>query len=215
MPMEGTAVIAFFSNEPFDAADLVDTTTDVLIDVGASIGDGGGGLVESGNGSIETNISISDRRVRIRLYPGSKGTIPNPFVSLSTDEDNIRPDTAGDDYYEGFPADLVNVIKHLTADLEPIFVSSFNTAHATAGPAPELVTPSEVPLDIERVPWLGIYSETVLEQFGGPERVLGTPAWVVEGLSDGSILIITTKEPWDGYESRLPADDHLLDDGEK
>jgi hypothetical protein len=86
---------------------------------------------------------------------------------------------------------------------------------ARNGLLPETFYPINRLTDIERLPWLGVYADPLIEQFGGQERVLNTPAWKVEELDNGSILIVLMREPWGEqrakYLDRQPADRYLLD----
>lgn len=116
-----------------------------------------------------------------------------------------------DDWMEWF----VGLVSDIALAIDPVLVSTTNTEHVGHDyPISKYYIPLETPIesDLQRIPWVGIYSETYIDQFGGRERVLRTPAWMVEELENGSILVVTTEEPWEGYESKLPADRYLLDD---
>jgi len=214
--MDGIATVAFMDNEPFDADELIATVTDVFKQAGVDF-EANDALIDhdthNGDEKLERNILLDETMMSVCIYFGSKGTIPNPYLMLTTDQQHLVEDkeTGNSGVKYDFFSDFIGLVHELASKLDPLFVSSFSTAHVTAGPAPELVTPSELPVDLERIPWLGIYSDPLIETFGGRERVLDTPAWHVDELENGSILIITTKIPWADYNSKMPADRYLLD----
>lgn len=208
--------MSFFDTELPAGSEIIDTVSEAIAAGESSRGHSGWNLanprtLESGD-DIDATLRLNDDQVRVRIYAPPKGTIPNPFLLLSTEAGSLSSgiDESGG-AYSGFPARLVELIERLSVALDPVMVSSFKTIHVSTGPKPKAVTPTEVPLDLDRIPWLGVYSTEAIQQFGGRERVLDTPAWRVDGLANGSILVITTRDPWDGYESPLPADRYLLD----
>lgn len=85
--------------------------------------------------------------------------------------------------------------------------------------------PSDLPLIdyIEKIPPIGIYSESLLQDFGGlaglfkePRWEYSKPPWRVGELENGSLLVITHPRPWtDGgwtdssYVDLRPGDEYL------
>lgn len=219
--MEGVVEVLFYSTERLDDEELVEPTLSVCAELGfagksTTPVDPDEVTLVDGSG---TSVYADGRQVRLNF--DLEGADEKPIESVLTisaaANGMVSADADPDDEYTGFAHDLVELIRKLTLELDPIYVATFNTHFAPGIPSPETVLAFDVPIDLERIPWLGVYSEPVIEQLGGKEHVLETPAWKVEELENGSILIITTRTPWRGYHSKLPADDHLLgaDDAER
>lgn len=163
------------------------------------------------------------------IYWEEPDSITNIQVLLSFREDfseevnsilKLRPEhlgesTDGDDdaRYTGFRETFVNVVCRLAVAFDPALVTSYHSHYFTNEPSAVEVIPQETPIKLGHLPWFGIYGEELLEQFGGRERVLQTPAWRVQELETGSVLIIKTREPWGNYGRDQPAD-RFLRDGE-
>lgn len=213
--MDGIATVTFFDTEARAPGELFETVADTLEAAGTTFGNDRSEFVtgdcSSANDRVDTSIGLRGKQVYVTVQPGVDGTVPDPFLEIATDDRNLEYGDGETVHENEFRTEFIDLIGRLGTTLDPVFVSSFSSAHATAGPAPKLVTPTAVPIDIERIPWLGIYSEPIIEQLGGRQRVLETPAWVVEELDNGNILMITTKEPWAGYRDKQPADEYLLD----
>ncbi|WP_239642027.1 hypothetical protein [Natrinema versiforme] len=214
--MDGTVFVSFHSTEQPQYDELVSPTLSACAEVGL--------VTESAATQDTDTVTLSDRN-RTAVYDGNRevqlnfriddwdGPIDSVLNITTTANTLVSVDADPDDEYTGFARDLVDLIRILAVELDPIYVSTFNTHVEPTTPSPDTVLPFEFPLDLDRIPWLGVYSEPVIEHLGGREHVLETPAWNVEELENGNILIITTRTPWEGYHSELPADDHLLGDG--
>ncbi|PSQ28621.1 hypothetical protein BRD03_02730 [Halobacteriales archaeon QS_9_68_17] len=68
--------------------------------------------------------------------------------------------------------------------------------------------------NVERLPWISVLSDTIIEDFGGRKRVLDTPAWRVEELETGHVMIVKTNNPIDPTEGPSVSIDRYLLDGE-
>jgi len=172
----------FYDTRPVDLSELRDALTTACAEAGARVLDGDGesdgfdGLV----GELE-----DQERVRRSVVTGGKsfslivydrmGTVPEPpdqYLRLSVDHTYLEPpNLESSSWYEGFPAAFVDLVRELAVALDPVFVTSF----VLDGDLPSQVLPTTIPLDLDRVPWLGVYSPRVLDQFGGKERVLDAP----------------------------------------
>jgi len=145
---------------------------------------------------------------------GIEGDDVANYMGIRTRIAQITTETDSGDY-TGFPETFVRLIRRLSCELNPVYVSTHSTMMARDGLLPQTFYPINRLTDIERLPWLGVYADPLIEQFGGRERVLNTPAWKVEKLDNGSILIILMREPWGEqrakYLDRQPADRYLLD----
>ncbi|AHB67857.1 hypothetical protein HISP_16465 [Haloarcula hispanica N601] len=54
-------------------------------------------------------------------------------------------------------------------------------------------------------------SPQVIEQFGGREHVLDTPAWRVRELDSGHVMLVLEEDPYDAMEPKHdPAEVHLF-----
>ncbi|WP_226039708.1 hypothetical protein [Natrinema sp. DC36] len=214
LQMEGVVMVSFYSTERLEYEELVEPT----LSTSAELGFAGKSTTPVDSDEVtlvdESGTSVYANGREVGLDFNLEGLDEKPIDSVLTisaaANGMISADADPDDEYTGFARDLVELIRKLTLELDPIYVATFNTHFAPGIPSPETVLAFDVPIDLERIPWLGVYSEPVIEQLGGREHVLETPAWTVEELENGSILIITTRTPWKGYHSKLPADDHLL-----
>lgn len=216
--MEGLAFASFHDVEEPDPDELLRTTLAVCRSHG---------LAESGaDDPVDPDALGLDDGNRLQLFWGNRKVRltfnvgddwlgpPRPVLDVKTDTNVFERDAerSGEEYV-GILGDYVHLLRDLAIAIDPVYVSTFNTTHGDGTPSPDAVLAFEEPIDLDRIPWLGIYSERLVEQFGGREHVLATPAWCVEELENGSVLIVTTKVPWDGYREELPADQHLLGDG--
>jgi len=215
---EGSVSARFYSDERETEAEVIRKTLSVCAEMG---------LTEHANDSEpltpdDTTISEkgyitvhSDKKaIGLRFRGDDWSGLTDAILSVSVDATRlveIDPDLTRE--YTGPARVLVELIRRLAVELDPYYISTFNRAimNGEIAPTPKAVLPFETPIELERLPWLGVYSESPIERFGGPERVLDTPAWMVEELENGSILIVTTRIPWEDYGSKHPADRYLLD----
>lgn len=168
------------------------------------------------NDENQLKLYLGQRRMRFRFrgpeyWEGPAGSV----LTIIADVELVQPsDDSPENDYTGDTWTFVELIRDIALELDPVLVATWNTIHrGEIFPLSKKVLPLDTPIesDLERIPWLGIYSAPFIEEFGGRERVLETPAWKVEELDNGSILIITTKEPWAEYRSKHPADRYLLE----
>jgi len=66
----------------------------------------------------------------------------------------------------------------------------------------EELRPMDRPItdNISKMSWFTVFSESVVEQLGGRERVLEAPAWRIDALETGHIVIIRANNPTDPTE---------------
>ncbi|WP_135829908.1 hypothetical protein [Halorussus halobius] len=140
---------------------------------------------------------------------------PRVITTFST----MAVETATDVNSEQHTQELVQ--KRVTAILEMTkgVVSATNPEYTwgvlSVGSSPSSgLRPVKRPISesIQRIPWILVLSEPTIDDFGGREYVLQTPAWMVEELPTGHILIVKTNNPVDpseSTESRLQS--YLLD----
>lgn len=206
--------MAFFDDENRPTTDVINAVSRALDEISAPVRANLDHLELSTNESkrISTSIFLFEREVYVLIAHNKNGVIPTVFLDFSTDDANLElSDPNGQKEDTSFRTEFLDLIKRVSVELSPLLVSSFTTAHVEGSVPPKRVMPETTPIELDRIPWLGIYSEPLIDQFGGRERVLDTPAWHVEELSNNSILIITTKEPWANYTTKQPADRYLLD----
>lgn len=94
---------------------------------------------------------------------------------------------------------LLELIEAITRSIDPVYAWGM----VLRGPSPdEGLRPSERPISesIERLSWITVFSDSLVEDFGGRERVLRTPAWRVEELDTGHVMIVRTDNPVDPAE---------------
>lgn len=85
----------------------------------------------------------------------------------------------------------------LEADYAPLFDSEGRAAVPEGRPIGE---------SVEEIPPMGIYSQTVLEQFGGVEAMFETSPWYTADLDGGLTLVIESEEPWQNGGWRPPTE---------
>lgn len=103
---------------------------------------------------------------------------------------------------------FLKAIKSLTTEFDPEF------AYCDILDRIEQVYPEERPIadQIEYIPWVTVLSPQLVEEFGGYERVLATPAWQVEELKSGHVLIVRTDNPVMPAEGpRISSAEYLLE----
>lgn len=112
--------------------------------------------------------------------------------------------------------EFVDAVIDLVCSLAVSNDFEYVAAHDPVSTDSDPVIPTTRPIvdDIDRLPVLGIYSREMVEMLGGSDRVLETPAWRVEELSGGQILIVTDEPPWGYGVGTESATDFLLDDRE-
>lgn len=107
---------------------------------------------------------------------------------------------------------VIDFVCSLAVSNDPEYVAAHDPVATDSDP----VIPTTRPIidDINRLPVLGIYSRDMVETLGGRERVLETPAWRVEELDNGQILVITDEPPWGYGAGTANATEYLLEGGE-
>ena len=107
---------------------------------------------------------------------------------------------------------VIDLVCSLAVSNDPEYVAAHDPVATDSDP----VIPTTRPIvnDIDRLPVLGIYSWDIVETLGGRERVLETPAWRVEELDNGQILVITDEPPWGYGAGTATATEYLLEGGE-
>lgn len=136
------------------------------------------------------------------------------FLNASTPVSNFPAVDESNDQYRGFVATFVDLIRQLSVTLEPDYVG-IPHPDTDVGPSPLEVMPTEVVFEIERLPWLSVYSPSLIDQFGWTDRISDAPAWKTEQLDTGAFLLIKTKDPWADVSRDHPLDRYLLDGEEQ
>ncbi|MCJ0618131.1 hypothetical protein JZX76_00875 [Haloarcula hispanica] len=132
------------------------------------------------------------------------------FLGLSTSARYLVGTDEHGDQYEGYTATFVDLIRRLSIALEPDYVSVGHPVKDVR-PSPLEIMPTEGVFEIERLPWLSVYSPSLIDQFGWTDRISASPAWKVDQLDTGAVLLIKTQEPWADVSRDHPLDKHLLD----
>lgn len=136
-------------------------------------------------------------------------SIPETFLEISTRREIFVPeDDEGE--YEELTGAVVELVRRLAIEHDPYYVMSPDMEIAM-GADPTDVMPMATDFELERIPWFGVYSPSLIEDLGGREHMLETPAWHVEELETGSILLIRTRAPWANTGRDHPVDRYLLD----
>ncbi|MDS0261028.1 hypothetical protein NDI56_16635 [Haloarcula sp. S1CR25-12] len=120
--------------------------------------------------------------------------------------------SSGLEHPDEFVDSVIDLVCSLAESNDPEYVAAHNAVSTDSDP----VIPTTRPIldDIDRLPTLGIYSRDMVDVLGGRDRVLETPAWRVEELDNGQILIITEEPPWYHGGGTANATRFLLSDDE-
>jgi len=97
------------------------------------------------------------------------------------------------------PANYIDAFLNLTKNL----VAVLDVAFAKGECGLEVSLPSKRPIidHLESLPWLTVFSEKMVEELGGYERVLDTPAWRVEKIASGHVLFVRSDNPFHPTET--------------
>ena len=131
-------------------------------------------------------------------------------MPLQTDV-NINPDQHTRSKVQQRVDAIVGLLLDIVELIDPVYAWSM----LSIGTRPDRgLRPMERPIvdDISRMSWLTVFSEELVEDLGGLDHVLETPAWRVETLESGHIVVIATDNPTDpSFELASDPEDHLLD----
>lgn len=208
----GTATVAFYDGAPVDADGLVADTLASCRAVGLSGADGSDGAVDPG----ALDVAPTDR---LRLYDGdtelrfrldAEATTPDPFLEITVAGEHLEPSGESDGEYTGFLRSFVELIEELAVAHDPSYGTAVSTRHVSSGVTPSEVMPQGTPIELERIPWLGVYGRSLVDRLGGLEHVRSAPAWRVETLENGSVMVIKSRIPWEDPGPDHPVDRHLL-----
>jgi len=99
------------------------------------------------------------------------------------------------------PANYVDTFLNLTKSLVTVLDVEFVKGECGL----EVSLPSNRPIidHLESLPWLTILSGQMVEELGGYKRVLDTPAWRIEKLPSGHVLLVRSNNPF--YPTETPA----------
>ena len=105
------------------------------------------------------------------------------------------------DYGSITPANYIDAFLNLTKNL----VAALDVTFAKGECGLEVSLPSKRPIldNLESLPWLTVFSKKMVEELGGYERVLNTPAWRVEKLASSHVLLVRGDNPF--YPTETPA----------
>lgn len=215
--MQGIVTAAFFDADPPESTRVVDSTVSVCRDLGFSNGEPVTSATEEPTEGV-TNVEFS--------YPSESGYgsktlyanvdsqhsgISDPFLDLGVAAEYLGLPDDRPDEYKGFTRAFVRLVRTLAVRFDPTYVVVFQSPQAGRGPSPQEVLPENESFELDRLPWLSIYSESLLERFDWDERVMNAPAWKVERFDTGGVMIIKTKEPLADVSRDHPLDRYLLD----
>lgn len=154
---------------------------------GGSISDIAEEISEAEEGTVTLWYDTMEFELLFYVQPGQEWYIPK--VELTFWRRNVTPDDHRTRESAQNRIDhVVKAITKLTTAFDPEF------AYCDTLDVLEHVFPEERPIvdQIERIPWATVLSGQLVEEFGGYERVLATPAWQVDELESGHVLIVRT-----------------------
>lgn len=145
------------------------------------------------------NISHGYKSFNISFNLGD-GLEPHEPVLTMSFKDWLEPSNwENTEEYEQFFDDCIELICRLATGFSADYVPVCTRVNRTE------VLPLEPPLadHIDKIPPIGVYSESLLQEFGGlvglfkePRWEASSPPWRVGELDDGSLLVITHPKPW-------------------
>jgi len=134
-------------------------------------------------------------------------------ASISFQTTEIDGSLHEDTVYQSRIEELVDLVGALVPLVDPEYVwSSITDGHGGY----ESVVPDgrPIPAHVDELPWITAVSESVAEQFGGPDRVRQTPAWRVTEFDTGHIMLVLRDHPYDPTVELTGSPDAYLLDGE-
>jgi hypothetical protein len=155
----------------------------------------------SSSENLSVRFNVGDLGFSLSVWPNGTELIELPFISLSTSSTTFdyRSDKRGtQEECRDLVRDLVGVVRTITVTTEP--------PHAfgnLGGFQPDDELPSKRELRngrIDSLHWLTVFSEPAIDRLGR-DRILQAPAWHVEELDTGQILLVVTDNP------RVPTDE--------
>lgn len=108
-------------------------------------------------------------------------------------------------------AENIETVLSLVTEMVPLVAPEF----AWSGIIDETILTARKPSDrpirdtIEHLGWVTIMSDRVVDQFGGREHVLETPAWRTKEFDTGHVLLVLSDDPFDP-DPELACKEHLL-----
>lgn len=148
----------------------------------------------------------------VNFYTDTEREWNDPRLTITVDSGYLDPDNSKitDQQQSGFIGALVSLVREISETVDPLYVCQFDSAGL---PGEVFPTTKPISSDLDRIPWIGVYSNSVIDELGGREHVLNTPAWNVEELATGSILIVKTDHPVVPTEiNPTDIDQYLLND---
>ncbi|WP_420183056.1 hypothetical protein ACNO8S_19870 (plasmid) [Haloarcula sp. KBTZ06] len=210
--MDGVAQAGFYRWEPNKIEDVLGNILEVAEKeefCNSWDGEAPATASEIGLGDVLL-LSDSDKHIRVGFEPNDQTDRRlNYFLNVSI---SVRHLTVDENkmVYNGFMAKFVNLIRQLSITIEPDYISIIHP-DPDVGPSPLEAMPTEGEFEIERLPWLSVYSPSLLDQLGWTDCISDAPAWKVDQLDTGAVLLIKTQEPWADVSRDHPLDKHLLD----
>jgi hypothetical protein len=104
---------------------------------------------------------------------------------------------------------VLELVRQITTFAEPEYVYSNCPTDNDA----MAVVPEEPPVheNISKIPWVAVFSPPTVDALGGRDHVLETPAYLVEELDTGHVLLVRRSHPvGPADEPDDSAEDHLL-----
>ena len=187
---EGVAMMAFYTSRSLSGA--VKDTYNACEEAGYEVDPTSAQISQVKEQSYEkVRVRSGERSFRLRFNVKEDRPPGEPALSVGCGQ-KIYPSEYHDpsEYPETMDKILelfCRVAIVLDADYAPLF-NSRNQA----------VVPEGRPIDeaVEELPRMGIYSEEVIDQFGGIDAMFETPPWYTADLDGGLTIVIESDEPW-------------------
>ncbi|KZX48915.1 hypothetical protein [Haloarcula sp. K1] len=176
----------------------------------SSLEDALNALEQTENGSMRF-WTEADMMIRVGIsHPTTEDEQMMGCVNIGFQTSEIYGGAHPDSTYRARIDELLDIVAEIVPTVEPKYVwSSVYKGHEDY----ERFVPDGEPIanNIENLSWITVMSPQVIEQFGGREHVLDTPAWRVRELDSGHVMLVLEEDPYDAMEPKHdPAEVHLF-----
>lgn len=208
--MSGTSMIAFYSSVSLE--DVVGLATRVCDDVGFQVRNSSEPEFESPDEkSLVLDIPYNGWAITLRFNLDEKREPNEPVLTLG--ELSTIFNTSDKNRGES-PSQRADVLFELTCRLATALEAEYVPLIDMGGRANSVI-PRGRPIGdtVEAVPRFGVFAASVIDQFGGLEKMYGDP-WYTAKLDSGQTVVIESGSPWTDDAWEPPTDASFIEDAE-
>lgn len=189
---QGQWIIAVF--DVGSEADIVERAIGICRDVGFDVEQADDSMLPSGTYVLPITYRDYTTKLQFRQEDDREG---EPIISFHK---LVYPELGEDEDDEAIEA-IFELICRFATELDGAYIPLFNSEQRSMEVVPD---ERPIPEAVETPPKLGVYSQEVLEGFGGVEGLFDHEPWYVADLERGHTLVIENESPWG--EWRPPTD---------